>query len=148
MTDKAIHCPDCGCEIGGDYMSADPMRRRFFAALRDAWANLPDAMRDQWPNAEVLRKHALIAIGHCDVMTVVAGSKAAAPQIANAFKARDQYCIATVRGDVVTIYTARSMARRALLKKDFIQVSDKVFSWVHEKTGIDPSQSHEGRAAA
>jgi hypothetical protein len=148
MTDKAIHCPDCGCEIGGDYMSADPMRRRFFAALRDAWANLPDGMRIRFPNAEVLRKTALISIGYCDVMTVVAGSKSAAVEVANAFKARDQYCIAIASRDVVTIYTARSMARRALLKKDFIEVADKVFHWVHEQTGIDPSQSHEGRAAA
>jgi hypothetical protein len=148
MTDKAIQCPSCGEEISGDYMSADKSRRYFFAALRDAWANLPDQMRDRFPNAEVLRKNALIAIGYCDVMTVVAGSKSAAPQIANAFKARDQYCIAIPRGDVVTIYTARSMARRALLKKDFLEVADKVFHWVHEQTGIDPSQSHEGRRAA
>jgi hypothetical protein len=148
MTDKAINCPDCGCEISGDYMSADPMRRRFFAALRDAWSNLPDEMRDRFPNAEVLRKNALIAIGYCDVMTVVAGSKSAAPQIANAFKARDQYCIAIPRGDVVTIYTARSMARRVLLKKDFREVADKVFHWIAQTTGVDPAQSHEARAAA
>jgi hypothetical protein len=147
MTDKAIHCPDCGCEIGGDYMSADPMRRRFFAALRDAWSNLPDAMRDRFPNAEVLRKHALVAIGYCDVITLAVGSKAAAPQIASAFRMKDQYCVATVRGDVVTIYTARSMARRVLLKKDFLQVADRVFAWIAETTGIDPSQSHEARAA-
>jgi hypothetical protein len=146
--DKSIQCPCCGEEISGDYMSADKSRRYFFAALRDAWANLPDQMRDRFPNAEVLRKNALIAIGYCDVMTVVAGSKSAAPQIANAFKARDQYCIAIPRGDVVTIYTARSMARRVLLKKDFLQVADRVFAWIAETTGIDPSQSHEGRAAA
>jgi hypothetical protein len=146
MSDKFIHCPDCGCEISGDYMSADPMRRRFFAAMRDAWANLKDEHRDRWPNAEVLRKHSLIAIGHCDVMTVVAGSKSAAPQIANAFKARDQYCIAIPRGDVVTIYTARSMARRVLLKKDFLRVADQVFAWIAQTTGIDPSQSQEAAA--
>lgn len=144
---QEIHCPDCGCLIGGDYMSADPMRRRFFAALRDTHANLRDEHRERWPNAEILRKHALIAIGHCDAMTVACGSKAAAPAIANAFKVRDQYCIATVRGDVVTVYTARSMARRALLKKDFLQVAEKVFAWVLEQTGIDPAQSQEARAA-
>lgn len=148
MTDKAIHCPDCGCEIGGDYMSADPMRRRFFAAIRDAWANIPDAMRERWPNAEVLRKNALISIGYCDVITLAVGSKAAAPQIAAAFRLKDQHCIATVRGDVVTIYTARSMARRVLLKKEFHQVAEKVFGWIESQTGIDPGQSHEGRAAA
>lgn len=147
MTDKAIHCPDCGCEIGGDYMSADPMRRHFFAALRDAWANLPDAMRERWPNAEILRKHALIAIGHCDAMTIACGAKSAAPGIANAFRAKDAYCIAIPRGDVVTVYTARSMARRVLLKKDFREVADKVFHWIAEQTGIEPGKSHEARAA-
>jgi hypothetical protein len=35
------------------------------------------------------------------------------------------------------------MSRRALLKKEFLEVSDKVFAWVHEQTGIDPARSHE-----
>jgi len=145
MTD--IHCPDCGALVTGDYMSADPMRRRFFAALRDTWDSLPDAMRERWPNAEILRKHALIAIGHCDAMTIACGSKSAAPGIANAFKVRDAYCIAIPRGDVVTVYTARSMARRVLLKKEFLQVAEKVFAYVAEQTGIDPAKSNEARAA-
>lgn len=145
MTD--IHCPDCGCLVTGDYMSADPMRRRFFAALRDAHANLPDAMKERWPNAEILRKQALIAVGHCDSITLACGSKAAAPAIANAFQMKDAYCLATVRGDVVTVYTARSMARRVLLKKDFLKVAEAVFAWIAEQTGIDPAQSPEARAA-
>lgn len=128
-------------------MSADKSRRYFFAALRDAHANLPDAMRERFPNAEVLRKHALIAIGHCDVITLAVGSKASAPLIAGAFRMKDQYCIATVRGDVVTIYTARSMARRVLLKKQFLEVSEKVFAWIAETTGVDPARSDEARAA-
>jgi hypothetical protein len=148
MSDKEVNCPECGACISGDYMSADKSRRYFFAALRDAWSNLPDGMRIRFPNAEVLRKTALISIGYCDVMTVVAGSKTAAVEVANAFKARDQYCIAIANRDVVTIYTARSMARRVLLKKDFLEVADKVFHWIAETTGIDPGQSHEGRAAA
>lgn len=145
MTD--IHCPDCGCLISGDYMSADKTRRYFFAALRDAHANLPDALKERFPNAEVLRKQALIAVGHCDVMTLAVGSKAAAPSIANAFRMKDAYCIATVRGDVVTVYTARSMARRVLLKKEFLALAEKVFAWIAETTGIDPAQSPEARAA-
>lgn len=145
MTD--IHCHECGALISGDYMSADKTRRYFFAALRDTWESLPDAMRERFPNAEVLRKSALIAVGHCDAMTVVCGSKSAAPGIANAFKARDAYCIAIPRGDVVTVYTARSMARRVLLKKEFQQVAEKVFHWIAEQTGIDPGKSQEARAA-
>jgi len=144
MTD--IHCPECGCLVSGDYMSADKTRRYFFAALRDTWESLPDAMRERFPNAEVLRKSALIAVGHCDAMTVVCGSKSAAPGIANAFKARDAYCIAIPRGEVVTVYTARSMARRVLLKKEFQEVARAVFHWIESQTGIDPGKSQEARA--
>jgi hypothetical protein len=140
---KPIQCPNCGEEISGDYMSADNMRRMFFATLRDVHANLRDEFRDRWPNAEIMRKHVLIAIGYCDAMTVAVGSKAAAPAVANAFKMQNQYCIATVRGDVVTIFTARSMARRALPKKEFRDVVEKVFAYIAAQTGIDPSQSQE-----
>lgn len=145
MTD--IHCPDCGTLISGDYMSADKTRRYFFAALRDAWNNLPNAMHEQFPNAEVLRKHALIAVGHCDVITLTVGSKVAAAEIAAAFRLKDQYCIALIKGSVVQVYTARSMARRVLLKRDFREVADKVFHWIASTTGVDPAQSHDARAA-
>lgn len=138
-----LHCHECGCVIGADTMSADPMRRRFFAALRDAHTNLNDADRRRFPNSEVLRKHALIAVGWCDVMTVVAGSKSAAPGIKSAFLMKDQYCIVDISktGDVLTIYTARSMARRVLLKPQFRDVSDKVFDWIYQTTGVDPAKS-------
>lgn len=141
-----VCCPNCGEEITSDYMSADPARRRFFAALRDAHANLRDEHRERWPNAEILRKHALCAIGYCDAMTIACGSKSAAPGIANAFRLKDAYCIATVRGDVVTVFTARSMARRALPKKEFLQVAQRVFDWLYQTTGIDADKA--GQAAA
>lgn len=142
---RDIHCPECGADISSDYMSADPSRRFFFAALRDVHNNLPDQLRERWPNAEIMRKHALCAVGYCDAMTVVCGSKAAAPQIANTFRALNHYCIASVKGDVVTVFTARSMARRALQKKEFREVADKVFSYLYEQTGIDATKA--GQAA-
>lgn len=148
MTGKSVHCPECGCDISADYMSADAARRRFFAILRDVHANLRDEHRERWPNAEILRKHALIAVGHCDALTIACGSNTAAPNVANAFRLKDQYCVASIRGSVVTVFSARSMARRALPKKDFMRVADQVFAWLHAQTGINPTQSHEGRAAA
>lgn len=144
---KPVTCPCCGEELSSDYMSADPSRRRFFAALRDAHANLRPEHLERWPNPEVMRKHALIAVGYCDVITAPCGSKVSAPQVANAFRLLNQYCIAVVKGDVVTVFTARSMARRALQKKEFLQVADRVFAWLYEQTGIDASRSTEARAA-
>lgn len=142
----AIQCPCCGEEISSDFMSADKSRRYFFAAIRDVHANLRADLRDRWPNAEIMRKHGLIAVGYCDAMTVTCGSKSSAPGIANAFRLKDQYCLASVQGDVVTIFTARSMARRALQKPQFIALADRLFDWLYQQTGIDVNQS--GRAAA
>lgn len=143
---KDVCCPNCGEEISGDYMSADPARRRFFAALRDAHASLRPEHLERWPNPEILRKHALVAVGYCDAMTIACGSKSAAPRIANAFRLQNQYCIALVKNDVVTVFTARSMARRALPKKEFLQVAQRVFDWLYQQTGIDTNKA--GQAAA
>lgn len=146
-----IHCPDCDALISGDYMSADKMRRRFFAAVRDAHFNLPDKFRGMFPNAEILRKYGLIAVGHCDVMTVACGSKSAAPYIAATFRKMDPYCVVIVKGHVLMIYTARSMARRILLKPEFMDVAHKFADWLYDLTAIDMDRSDaatlEGQAA-
>jgi hypothetical protein len=118
-------------------MSADRMRMRFFAILRDIHGNLNDDLRRRFPSSETLRKHALVAAGWCDVMTVLAGSKSAAPGIAAAFQVKDRYCIIDIRGEVLTIYTARSMMRPALLKHQFLEISEKALDWILTQTGID-----------
>ena len=145
---KDVTCPECGCEISGDLFSADQMRKRFFACLRDAHANLRPEQLALWPDAEAMRKFSLIAVGHCDVATICAGSKKGAHEFAAFLRGRDRHCIVTVRGDVLMVYTARSMSRRVLLKKQFMEVADKVFAHIAQATGIDPSQSIEGRNAA
>jgi hypothetical protein len=137
------HCAECGAVIDSDLYTADKMRQRFFATLHDVWSSLPDAMRDRFPSSEVLRKHALIAVGWCDVATVVAGSKSAAPGIAAFIKSKDHYCIVIERGDVLLVSTARSMSRRALPKKQFLEVAQKVFDWIYAVTGIDANARSE-----
>lgn len=140
---KDLHCPDCGAVISGDLFSADKSRRRFFAAIRDIHASLPDALRQRFPTSEVLRKQALIAVQWCDVATIVAGSKKAAPAIAAFLKMKDPYCLIQERGEVLTIYTARSMSRQALKGREFHTVTDAAFAWIEEQTGINPNQWSE-----
>jgi hypothetical protein len=138
---KDVHCPECGCEISSDLMSADQMRKRFMALIRECHGTLKDADRQRFPSHETLRKHALIAVGWCTVRTVVAGSKTAAQDVADALKDMDRYCIIDVRGDVLTVYRARSMSRRALLKPQFLDVSQKVFDWIYQQTGIEAERA-------
>lgn len=137
---KDITCPECGCVISSDLMAADAMRKAFFAAIRDSHSNLRDEHLSRFPSSEHLRKHALIAAGWCDVMTVLAGSKAAAPGIAAALQSKDRYCLIVIRGEVLTVYTARSMSRNSLLKPQFKDVALKAFAWIDETTGVDPSR--------
>lgn len=137
---KNHHCPECGCVISGDLYTADKMRQAFFANLHEVYASLPDHQRRQFPNVEILRKHALIACGHCDVMTVACGSKSAAPGVAAAFRLKDQYCIANIDGSVVTVMTARSMARRELKAPQFRKLALELFAWIKNQTGIDAGE--------
>ena len=136
-----LHCPECGCIISSDLMSADKMRQRFFAILRDIHRNLPPDLLHRFPNAEMLRKHALIAVGWCDVMTVLAGSESAAPGVAKALMVNSRFSIIDINGEVLTMYTARSMSRPALLKKQFLKVSEKALHWIEDQTGIDGHMS-------
>lgn len=145
---KDVTCPECGCCISGDLFSADQMRKRFFACLRDAHANLRPEHLQRWPDSEALRKSALISVGHCDVATICAGSKKAAIEFSTYLHSRDRYCLVMVSGDVLMVYTARSMSRRMLPKKEFMEVAEKVFAFIAGQTGIDPGQSFEGRSAA
>jgi len=140
---KDVSCPECGCVISSDLMAADQMRKRFFACIRDSHANLRDDDLARFPSSEHLRKHALIAAGWCDVMTVVAGSKAAAPGIAAAFEFKDRYCVAIVRGNVVIVSTAKSISRNSLKKPQFLDVAEKAFAWIARTTGVDPALSRE-----
>ena len=123
------------------------MRKRFFAQIRDVHSNLRDEHRQRWPSAEIMRKHALINVGYCDSMQVAAGSKAAAPRIADAFKHMDRYCLVDVRDSVLTVFTARSMSRNSLRKPQFHEVAEAALHWIFQQTGIDGRLSEEAKAA-
>lgn len=138
-----IACPSCGEVISSDLMSADPQRRRFFAVLRDVHANLPDALRERFPSSEALRRTALISTGYCDLSTFVADSENGAHGLAAFLKKRDRYSIFEVRDRVLRVWTARSMSRRALHKKQFQEVARAALDWIHQETGIDPEGSQE-----
>ena len=56
--------------------------RHFFAAVNEAWSNLPEPLAERFPTAEHLRKYALVKAGYFDARTIVAASKAEAQRIA------------------------------------------------------------------
>jgi hypothetical protein len=121
------------------------MRKRFFACIREAHGTLNERDKQRFPNSEHLRKEALIAAGHCDRIMVVSELSSIAA-IAESYKFLDRYCVVTIKGPVIEIFKARSMARKQLLKVEFLDVQAKIFNWIYQETGVD-CERIEGMAA-
>lgn len=110
--------------------------RHQFAEIREMWQTLPECLHDApyARSADALRKHALIATGHCDVATIDAGSKAAAERVATVLKADGEkahgYCLVQVRGPVVVRYTPHSQSYRAMGGETFKRSKDDCLRWI------------------
>src|SRR3990167_2345512 len=121
----------------------------FFAALHDAWLNLPDEKAMGFPTAEALRKHALIMTGHRDERKFSASSPAEARKIAAFLKPRDEYAIISFAGNVVLEWTAKSQSRKAMGGPTFQKSKDDVLDFVAGLIDVprETLSAEAGRAA-
>lgn len=108
----------------------------YFAALNDAWKNLPDHLAVQFPSVEHLRKRALIEAGFCDQDTFVCASKAEAIRLQAFMKVGDDYTVTVCREATVTRYRAKSQSMRAMGRADFQDSKDKVLDVVSRMIGV------------
>lgn len=107
--------------------------RHYFAAIHDAWANLPERLADMpyAVSADALRKHALIKSGFAESTSVDAGSNAAALRVAAIVRAvHCDYCVVQVRGHVVLIFTAQSQSVKAMGQKEFQRSKQAVLDYL------------------
>lgn len=112
----------------------------YFAALTEAWQNLPSPWCDMLPTAEHLRKYALIKAGYADERSIVCASKAEAQRLAAFIKPMDAYAIVTVKDATVTVYTARSQSYRAMGKDEFQKSKTAVLEIVSAMIGVKPEE--------
>lgn len=121
----------------------------YFAALHDAWANLPEHLAERFVTAEHLRRYALIKAGYRDERTIVAASKAEALRLAAFVRPMDEFAVVTVSEAVVTVYTAKSQSLRAMGRADFQASKDAVLGIVADMIGTAPAtlRREAGRAA-
>jgi len=117
----------------------------FFAVIKQIWDNLPDALRPQYGNPEILRKHALIRTGFHTMVQHVAKSAAEADRLAAIIATYDAYQIVQTDGCVVTVYHALSQDHRHMDKKQFQDSKQKVLDWCADLVGADRD---EARSAA
>lgn len=125
--------------------------RHYFAAIREAFVNLPEDKAEAFASPDALRKHALIRCGYCDTETFIASSKAEAQRIAG-FMRRAQgedYSIITVQDAVVTRLTAKSQSMKAMPKGEFQASKQATLEFIAGLIGVEPDAlSSHARAAA
>lgn len=121
----------------------------YFAALNDAFLNLPEDLSERFQTSESLRKFALIKCGYADQRQIVCASKAEAQRVAAFIKPMDEYAIVTASEAVVTVYTAKSQSMRAMGKAEFEKSKGNVLDYVASLIGTTPGTlaQNAGRAA-
>jgi hypothetical protein len=100
--------------------------RHYFAAVYDAWLNLPEREAERFPTADHLRKYALIRAGYCDARELVCASKAEAVRVGAFMRPMDPYALVAITGAVVRVYTAKSQSTKAMGRKVFQESKDAV----------------------
>jgi hypothetical protein len=121
----------------------------YFAAINEAWMNLPELVAERFPTVEHLRKYALIKAGYRDERSIVCNSKAEAQRIAAFIKPMDEFAVVTTHEAVVTVWTAKSQSKAAMGKQVFQESKNKVLDVLAEMIGIQPETltRNVGRAA-
>lgn len=122
--------------------------RHYFAAINEAWANLPDHLAEQYPTSEHLRKGALIRAGYRDERSIVCASRAEALRVAAFVKPLDTYALVTVTEAVVRVFTAQSQSQRAMGKDLFLKSKADVLETLAAMIGVQTATLHEHARAA
>lgn len=110
--------------------------RHYFVTIREAWQNLPQAGADRFPSPEALRKYALIKTGYRDERSIACSSKAEAQRVASFIKPLDDFAIITVNEAMVTVFTAKSQAERAMGARVFQESKTAVLEFIAGLLGV------------
>lgn len=122
-------------------------RGHYFAALRETWLNLPDAIAPEYGSEHHLRKAALIATGHYDERRFAASSPAEARKLVAFLKPTDEYAVFAVAGNVVIERKAKSQSRKAMGGPTFQKSKDDVLAWCAELLKVTPAELEHAEAA-
>lgn len=104
-------------------------RGGFFAAVREAWNNLPED-DDRFPRHENLRKRALVAAGWATHIQTVMDTPADARKHAVDLRRVDEYAVIKVSGNVVDCWIAKSIAAGAITAEEWRVVKVRALDFV------------------
>lgn len=118
----------------------------FFAALTEAWKNLPDDLAERFPTPDALRKYALIKAGFYDSSEFICKSNAEALRLAAFLRPIDEYGLVVTRDASVRRLVAKSQSLRAMGREDFQRSKTAVLEIVSALIGVTPKALAENAA--
>jgi hypothetical protein len=80
----------------------------FFAAVHEAWKNLPEKMTARFPTSEHLRKWALIKAGYADERSIACDTADEALKIASFIKPMDDFAVLVVADATIKVAPTRN----------------------------------------
>lgn len=134
----ASFCTSCGVVLD-ERQRSDPSHRHEFAAIAEAWKNLPERFHQEpWAQSpEHLRKYCLIRAGFCNTQTFACASNAEAQRWAANLRPLDEYSIVVVQGATVLRFTAQSQSKRAMGAKRFQESKQAILDLLDDMIGVE-----------
>lgn len=109
--------------------------RHFFAAVAEAWNNLPEDLAKRWPTADHLRRYVLIKTGFYTSEQMVCPSEKVAHKVAAFMRPTAEYSVITVDGKVITRFDAKSQSYKAMGKDEFQRSKQATLDYLAELIG-------------
>lgn len=130
-------------EMEGTKPRTEASHNHYFAAINEAWNNLPEELTAQYPTPEHLRKRALIKTGYCTMRDVVLTDEEAAKTVAAFISKLSEYDVVIVRGNVVRVYSPRSQSVQTMDGDEFRKSKQDVLNAISEMIGVTRKRLEE-----
>lgn len=126
-----------------------------FAFVSTAWSNLPETLKDApyAKNADMLRKHALIATGYCDTEMLPVGNPRRAERVAASMSRlavrMSGYAVTHIEDCVVYCHTPHSQSLKAMGGERFKESKQAILEWLAHLINVTPQElANAGRKEA
>lgn len=114
---------------------ANSSRGGFMASVKEAWKSLPEE-DERFPSWEHLRKRALVAAGWCLHSQTVMDTPKDARNLAIQSRKLDEYAVIQVKGNVVDVYIAKSIAHGQITAEEWKVVKPRSLDWVAAQINV------------
>lgn len=147
-------CPHCGCaltpEEGGKARSPDQLRR-YFAMIKAAFMQWPEAHPHQFASSEELRAWLQMKAGAREIgaqIPMAGMSKERAMLLAEAaIRGAGSYAMPIIHGDTLVIFRPKSVSFAKMPHADFCRLSDDVAAIIEDAVGVPADKLLSERSA-